>query len=378
MPTPADWYPIFINRSALAKQGVHFNFFHQLSPALSNCDIIFLSSRFFALQQKSIDDHRSALSTITSLKKNNKVVWFDFRDSAGNTQFEVLPYVDLYLKKQLLKDFALYRQTLYGNRLFTDYIHKKLNVYDSYNEPCHPLPLKLEHKVGLSWNPGLLDFRGGIKPALAWHLLTDFLEHSFSIPHQMSWRSPNSPRPFNMLSNFNTNYARRTVAWQRQNINKVLTSLSDPNIIYNQPLSLAREISIRRRSKIILSLFGWGEICSRDFHAFIAGSALLAPDSSHLVTWPTTHIPYQTYYPFKWDLSDLPHAYNNLISNNAKRLSIARAGQSLYKNIWSPIGKKAFVARFNNIITDLLNNQTHNSATLIPHSQQSNSVYHKT
>ncbi len=157
-------------------------------------------------------DNTNALATIASLRQNNKLVWFDFRDSSGSTQFEVLPFCDLYLKKQLLKDYSQYRQKLYGNHLFTDYIHRQYNISDDYEEKYFPLPPSFDHKLSLSRSPSLLNFRGGTNLSLTSHLLTDKLEKFIPIPHRAAWRSPLTARPIDMLATFNTNYGRRTIA----------------------------------------------------------------------------------------------------------------------------------------------------------------------
>ena len=61
----------------------------------------------------------------------NKIVWLDDSDSTGITHFELLPLVDLYLKKQLLKDKKLYSQNqFYGDRIYTDYYHRTVGVED--------------------------------------------------------------------------------------------------------------------------------------------------------------------------------------------------------------------------------------------------------
>jgi hypothetical protein len=197
----------------------------------------------------------------------------------------------------------------------------------------------------------LLDFRGGVNSTLLFHLLTDKLESNSKNNHLINWRNPLADRAYNMLALFNTNYKRNTVAWQRKNVIHQLRKINDHQIVFDKKVPLAEEISIRRHSKIILSLFGWGEICSRDFQAFIAGAALIAPDTSHLVTWPVTHIPRQTYWPIKWDLSDLDKAYSTLINNNALRLSIAMTAQQKYKGVWSINGRQRFCLRLLRQIT---------------------------
>jgi hypothetical protein len=345
MPVPADWYPVYINKRLWRDLDVQFNFYSTLDESITDCDCLFISSRFFTLHTKDDGDLSRTLEQIASYREKTKVIWFDFRDSTGNTQFEVLPHVDLYLKKQLLKDLTLYQKPLYGNRVYTNYIHEKFSISDSYDESCLPLQPEYEKKLGISWNPGLLDFRGGINPVMVRNLLTDKYESVSKIRHQIDWQNPLSERSHNMLALFSTNYKRETVAWQRKNIVHELRKINDNKIVFDKKVPLAEEISIRKQSKIILSLFGWGEICSRDFQAFIAGSCLVAADTTHLRTWPTTHIPHKTYWPIKWDLSDIGEVYETLIGDNKLRFSLAMAGQQRYKQAWSLEGRKMFCDR---------------------------------
>lgn len=353
IPVPADWYPLYINRRYFHDLGITWHFFSAPDPKLNDCDFVFLSSRYFELQTKNADDHSRQLSYIASLKTHTtKLYWFDFRDSTGNTQFEVLPYVDLYLKKQMLRDLSLYSSTYYGNRIYTDFIHRIRGVTDDYTESCLPLLPQFHPKLKISWNPGLLDFRGGLPRHLIMQQLMDRWETRFSSHHHINWQSPLSRRPYNMLARFNTRYQRRTISWQRRHVQQFLRAINDPLIISRPDLTLSEELAYRRQVKIVLSLFGWGEICSRDFQAWIAGAALIAPDTSHLVTYPATHIPGQTYLPIKWDLSDLSLAYRHLLDDPALRLSLAEIGQTTYRQVWSKQGRQSFVSYISGLLRD--------------------------
>lgn len=110
-------------------------------------------------------------------EKCNKLVWLDTADSTGCCLFDVMPYVDFYLKKQLLKDTSLYEEFMYGTRVFTDYYHKLLNVEDKNISREYPL-LKAEYKnkLRVSWNVGLGDLYAS-KYALRLH------PHSITPPH---------------------------------------------------------------------------------------------------------------------------------------------------------------------------------------------------
>jgi hypothetical protein len=53
----------------------------------------------------------------------------------------------------------------------------------------------------------------------------------------------------------------------------------------------------------MLSPFGWGEVCYRDFEAAIGGCYLIKPDMSHIDTWPNIYEK-DMYYSLFWDLSN--------------------------------------------------------------------------
>ena len=102
-PVPPHWYPIFINQCYLKQLGLSFRFSTNITERLYECDSLFISSKYFHLEKHKNSEKTQKLEILRQLKNNiKKIVWFDLRDSTGNTQFEVLPYVSRYLKKQIL------------------------------------------------------------------------------------------------------------------------------------------------------------------------------------------------------------------------------------------------------------------------------------
>jgi hypothetical protein len=91
------------------------------------------------------------------------------------------------------------------------------------------------------------------------------------------------------------------------------------------------------RSKIVVSPFGYGEICWRDFEAIICGAVLFKPDMSHVQTRPNVFIPYITYVPLKWDYSDLEEKSEYYLQNKEKLVDIATGARSLLLSSMRPI-----------------------------------------
>ncbi len=356
-PVSPYWYPIFINNRYLKQLGLSFKFFTSIEEKLNECDCLFVSSRYLHLEKHRNSEKTQKLEILRQLREHiKKIVWFDLRDSTGNTQFEVLPYVSRYLKKQILKDWTLYQKKLYGNRIYTQYFHENFNIYDNYDEQFIPLRSEERTKIGISWNLGLCDHRNGGKLTRLWNLVWDRIERLFCLQHRMPWISHQETRDINLLALFRTEYERKTISFQRMRALHLLKQIQDEKIWVGQKITVRKYQNALARSKIVLSLFGWGEICHRDFEAFTSGASLLMPNVSHLLSWPELHVPFLTYWPIQWDLSDLVESYNFLLSHEKKRIEIAKEGQEQYKKLWTNEGRQKFCIRLKDFIVDVIKN----------------------
>lgn len=70
-----------------------------------------------------------------------------------------------------------------------------------------------------------------------------------------------------------------------------------------------------KNTKIVLSPWGFGEACYRDYEAMYMGCILLKPDSSYVKCWPEIYLNNKTYVPCKPDFSDLQEKTNYIIQN---------------------------------------------------------------
>jgi len=86
-----------------------------------------------------------------------------------------------------------------------------------------------------------------------------------------------------------------------------------------------------RNSKLIVSPFGWGEICIRAFEGIMAGCLVVQPSVDHLIISPDIWKPYKTYVPVKWDLSDLQEKCQYFLDNEDERNKIIRTAIKKYK-----------------------------------------------
>ena len=124
-------YPILVNKSRFKDLGFNFNFYKKISPKIYDCDYLIIFSKAI---QKLLKKKKSIFSKddeiikflIDAKSRVKKVIWFDTSDSTSVTHFEVMPFIDLYLKKQIFLDKKNYQKKLYGGRIFTDYYHKNI------------------------------------------------------------------------------------------------------------------------------------------------------------------------------------------------------------------------------------------------------------
>ncbi|NMC99440.1 MAG: glycosyltransferase family 1 protein [Bacteroidales bacterium] len=284
--------------------------------------------------------------------KYEKIVFFDGYAAAGTHNIELLEYADFFYHKSVFIDRSNYTKTLYAGRLFADYYHKKYNIIDSIPPytPVSNLTLEQSYKIQLSWNIGLGTYPRYHLPQRIGTLIARFglpsIGRFFSNgqikkPHDFS--SPKRKIPVNarigMIKSESVNFQRRLIKEKITNDTRFVTDFV-PQIKYYAELE---------NSKIVLSPFGWGEVCFRDFEAIVSGSLLLKPSMEHLMTWPDIYKPYETYVPIDWDISDLKEKTDYYLANDSERERIA-------KNAWEQLfyQRTKIEDYFGNILNQIL------------------------
>jgi hypothetical protein len=273
--------------------------------------------------------------------KYERIAFFHDDAGAGIPRLEVLPYVDLFFSKALCRDRSLYLRPLYGKELYSDYYHEKYGVVDpDHRDRAVARPEDLA-KLRLSWNIGIGDYPRGK------------LRQRAGVAASMAFGFP-AVKPFYGSGRF----SRDPVAANHGSIDvhaRILLA-GRPSIAYQRKLILERiegkpaflqgEASQRAynreiaNSKIVLSPFGWGELCLRDFEAVLGGALLMKPDMSHLETWPDVFSPGETYVPFSWDADDLLEKAEAWLADEEGRKRVARRAFESYKDQVASIGER--------------------------------------
>ncbi len=359
--------PIRANRARLRDRGFEIKIFYKPSDACLDCDILCLISKpTYKLTGDKSPIFQDGGPIIELLKKARStadtIIWMDDSDSSSVTHFELLPYIDLYLKKQLLVNNDLYRKPFYGGRIFTDYYSNEFGIED--DEPFiqfYPLQEEAEHKLRVSWNIGLGDmFSAFSLKNYAQRFVPDIVPVNYSV----NTTNPENERTIDAFLRTSANLSRKTIAFHRQEIIRRLNLYFEKHVnrtgmvgdaIYKSAsnnlsclpekgghLAMKTYRDIMAHTRIVPSPFGWGELGVRDYEAFIFGGLLLKPDMSHMKTWPDIFIPDETYKSIQWGFDDLEFVVEEMLENSTERLRIAKNGQEAYMDSISQAGMEKF------------------------------------
>ncbi len=300
-------------------------------------------NRILVMVRQFIKPDRVDLELMKRLRAKYERIAF-FHDDAGGgiPRLEILPYVDLFYSKALLKDRSLYLRPLYGKELYSDYYHGKYGVSDPGHRDRPPARDLAElSKLRLSWNIGVGDYpRGKLRQraGVAASMALGFKAARAFYGRGPMPRDPVSANPGRIGVHARILLAGRpSIAYQRKLILERIGS--HPAFLTGETSQRAynREIA---SSKIVLAPFGWGELCLRDFEAVLAGALLMKPDMSHLETWPDVFVPGETYAPFSWDAEDLVEKAERWLAEDAARERVARRAYESYRDQLAGLGAR--------------------------------------
>jgi hypothetical protein len=284
--------------------------------------------------------------------KYQTIYFMNGQPEAGTNRLDLLPYVDKLFYKSIFSDPQNYLKDLYAKNLFADYYHKKYGVEDLH-PGFHPRPAPAAEgigKIGLSWNIGV-----GAYPRRNWPQRAGVLLARAGFPRlgRLFKTGPMRPPP-------DFSAPRRAIA-----VHGRIDPVSSESIACQRRLYLEKikgdlrfitgMVSQKRYyqelydSQIVLSPFGWGEVCFRDFEALISGALLFKPDMSHLKTWPDIYIPFETYVPLNWEGTDIKEKAESYLANDGERKRIARNAWERYRSELSALEDR-FIKLFHDIL----------------------------
>jgi hypothetical protein len=344
-------FPLMFNAKRLKRDyNIEIGHFQSISDNLYECDVLIISSWIIGRELKWWDSEKDKIYQFLEIARSkvNKVIWFDISDSTGTTQFLVLPYVDSYLKCQILSDKNKYLKRRYANRVFTDYYHQEFEISDSDSGEDHlgVIPLKSDlEKIKVGWNTGMANYSCYLS---YWSIISHYL-NGVDLPlfYPTHWVSPNIQRSIDYSCRVGYSYNRNTVAYQRKEIANLLKGR-----VSVEKLKRKKYFTEMEDSKICVSPFGFGEITLRDFEIIISGSAIFKANCDHMETWPNLFVKEKTYLDYKWDLSDFDEKLDYYTEHSESTAEIAKNCQDLYKNLLTTEeGHHQFCDRFIGLIS---------------------------
>lgn len=338
-------YPLIVFKRELDALSFKIKFFTKINKSLCEGDILLIDNRFFSSLWKNYSG--KAFKLLQNFRKKCwRIIWLDTTDSTGATQFQVFPFVDRYLKKQLLKDRRLYENNFYGARIYTDY-YKKHFFLPNENVFCtQPIKTKYLPKLGISWNLGLGPYHLSLKLNNIIRLLPYNFKKYVGLNYKAKFQT-NFNRKRQISFRGSDRYNNLAMAFQRLQIKRMLAKRNVPT----ESISRREYFKELCSSKICISPFGAGEICFRDFEIIQAGGMLFKPDLGHLETWPDIFIDNETYVSFKWDFSDFDKKISELLDSPDIIASISLKAQEKYKYLFSEAGREKFCKRFIALVT---------------------------
>ncbi len=333
--------PLLASKPYFADKGFNLDFCWKISEAVFNCDVLFINSNVFRAYWRTNKPY--IFNFLENAKSRNlKILWFDTTDSTWCTQFEVMPYVDLFLKSQIFADRTMYLKRFRTGRIFTDLFDGLYKTGEK--EENYPFPSKNDlAKIRISWNTCFENYtesRFGLTARIKQKtrpILSSMIREGLSI----SFTAPDTQRDIKVSCRLGLSHSRPSVVAHRKAVMKIMEEMN----VATSKLSLPEYFSELRNSQIGVGPFGVGEITLRDFEIIICGATLLKPDMSHLETWPDLFQPDRTFISHKWDLSDMEDKIRSLIGNPDRRIHLSKEAQNVYKEAVSPSGLANFAER---------------------------------
>ncbi|MEQ8704199.1 MAG: hypothetical protein RIC19_09790 [Phaeodactylibacter sp.] len=347
------YFPILKWKKELrsSNYSIFFKTNHRDSHIL-DCDILIVDARYYeqinkgyfapkGFTSKSLDYIKKLLHNAES--RGVKKVLFDSSDSALFLVPELVSYYDVILKKQIFKKAEIY--TCFEEQIKMYSWRPSLNYSEEYIQRAS-LPKETISKIRVGWNIGLCDYRKFPQfvhkylPLGTSSILPRYYRHIEQLHPQINKRVLVSYR----------GGLKGTPKYDSHRIKLLekLFSLSNKNgVAFGSKIPLKHYLRELRNSKAIISPFGYGEICYRDFETLINGSLLIKPSMDHLLTYPDIYEPGKTYIATKWDFSDIENIIDDVRNHYNDYLPIIKTAQSQFDYYYNSF--TSFVQQFSQI-----------------------------
>jgi Glycosyl transferases group 1 len=305
----------------------------------TRADVLFIGTSW---QESVADTERLFDELRRALRGRTKIVYLDGFDQTSSPLFSILPFVDLYVKKQLLRDRRRYLEDSPTGYVVADHAASTLGVDMSGWHFGSRVPSQEQlEKLFLGWNVGAAGHLRKRWRRLRWRPVRPMNRRRIDIHYRVSLAPEEDRGRF-------YNHHRRLL---QERLAAVGGALRLVNVAGG-----GRRISRRQfrselaDSRMAVSAFGWGEVTDRDFEIALNRVCLVKPDMSHLETDPDIYVPGETYLPFTWDAADLADVLQRALADPPRLAAMADRAYRAYAS-WFAQG--AFVRKIEAILSRL-------------------------
>lgn len=256
------------------------------------------------------------LDRIRATPGSPHIAFMDYTAPAGSPFLSLISHVDCYVKRQRLVDDSLYQRDYAGGHPFTDFLVSQMG-YDlgGWFFATKPDPAHLDRMV-TGWNLGVTPrYRSRLRMArrlrALWRLRPIDIHQRFS-------PEPVDGKPREWYEEYRHQAALKLAPL------KARWRMTGTGRIHHR-----RYLAELCASKVVVSPFGWGEVCFRDYEAVVTGSLLVKPSMEHLETHPDIYKAHETYVPVKWHLSDLSDACEHYLNHPKEATRIIANAQDV-------------------------------------------------
>lgn len=129
------------------------------------------------------------------------------------------------------------------------------------------------------------------------------------LPLAQQYVDLDSPRRYLLQYRGHQSYKGTEMEWHRTKAREAVQGLANMmpgQVLCGQSIPHFEYCREMWQSKAVLSPWGWGEACYRDYEAMLMGAVLIKPDTDYVDSWPDIYHSGETYVPCSLDFSDLP------------------------------------------------------------------------
>lgn len=340
----AQLFPFFDNRAQL-KERIGLNFQHiqavtlaEIEAAAQNLQapLAFIRPSW----REEADDVIDTFQRIHAANPSLKIIFIDPWDQETSRFFGVLPYVNVFVKYQGLKDNQEYKKNLLGGTITTDFLAREWG-YDL--EDWHvgsEVPAGYERRIISGWGVGS-DRR--FKQAMLNPLfrlarrrrktIDVFCRVTVGSVKKLEWYGRYRMAAIEQLKKLEGDYTLAVSGEHEE----------------NRTTSSRQYFHEIKRSRIAFSPFGWGPTTWRDYEAICYNCLLVKPAMDRIDAKPNIYFPGETYVPVRWDLSDIEEKCRYYLTHWDEAETIINNAQQALSNYFK---KREFVETIRQIIAD--------------------------